>query len=155
MVKKKTTDKKTNKTKSKKSGLTKKSEKKSSFDTSKLKKVKKQKEEKKIEAHARYIEQSAQKLRLVADLIRGKDVEKALEILNFTNKAAVRPIKKLLKSAVANAENNFEMNLENLKIYEVYVNEAPTYKRGRAGSRGRYEKILKRNSHISIKLTNK
>ncbi len=93
---------------------------------------------------------SAQKVRLVADLIRGAHVSKAEAILQITNKTASRDILKTLNSAIANAVHNEGWDKKELVVAEIYVDEAQTYKRGRPAARGRYRSILKRNSHITI-----
>lgn len=121
-------------------------------------KVNKAKEEKKMEktklvySKAKYINVSPRKARLVIDLIRGMNAQEAVVYLDFLRKSASLPIKKAVKSAIANAVNNFEMDKEQLLVEKAIVNDAPTFKRGRAGSRGRYKKILKRNCHIIIGL---
>lgn len=124
-----------------------------SFSKKSDKKTKKQ--EKVVYARAKYIKGSAQKARLVIDLVRGKNALESMHKLDFINKRAAKPIKKTIKSAVANATHNFEMDKKRLKIVKAQVNEAPTFKRGRAGSRGRYKKILKRNCHIIIGVSEK
>lgn len=102
--------------------------------------------------HARI---SAQKARLVADQIRGLFAEKALDRLMFSTKKAAALIKKLLKSAIANAENNEGAYVDELKISAIYVDEGPTLKRMRARARGRGNRILKRTSHITIIVSDK
>jgi large subunit ribosomal protein L22 len=103
-------------------------------------------------AHARHIRISPRKVKIVTDLIRGKDLSEALNILTFTPKAASKPVEKLVRSAAANAENNHDMNLENLYIAEIQANQGPTLKRFRARAQGRGTQILKRSSHISVVL---
>lgn len=105
-----------------------------------------------VRATAKYIPVSPQKVRLVLDLVRGKDVDEALAILEFTPKRAARYVTKVLKSAVANAEENFGLAREDLYIAEIYADDGPTLKRGRAGARGRFKPILKRTSHITVVL---
>jgi len=95
------------------------------------------------------------KARLVIDLIRGKNVNEALGILANVNKAASPIVAKVVKSAAANAENNFDMNPDNLYVAEVYANQGPTMKRWRAGSQGRASIILKRSSHVGVTLKEK
>lgn len=90
------------------------------------------------------------KTRLVIDLIRGKSVVEADEILNNMNRTASRAVSKVLTSAVANAENNLGLNKDNLYVKEAYVNEGRTMKRFKAGSRGHADPIMKRSSHITI-----
>ncbi|CAL4323997.1 50S ribosomal protein L22 [Buchnera aphidicola (Periphyllus testudinaceus)] len=93
---------------------------------------------------------SAQKLRLVADLIRGKKVDKALDILNFSNKKASFLIKKVLESAISNAENNKGLDIDLLKISQILIDEGPTMKRMMPRAKGKADQILKRTSHITI-----
>ncbi|MFN7939958.1 MAG: 50S ribosomal protein L22 [Thermoanaerobaculia bacterium] len=104
-------------------------------------------------AHLRHLQASPQKVRLVVDLIRGKDVEEAATILRGARKAAAKPIEKLLKSAIANAENR-DQNVDVGKLYvkEVFVDPGPSLKRIRANTMGRAFRVLKRQSHITIKL---
>lgn len=102
--------------------------------------------------HARI---SAMKCKIVMDLIRNKQVDEALSILKFTPKAASPLIEKVLKSAIANAENNNGLNRTNLYITEIYANQGPTLKRIRAATRGSAHRIRKRTSHINIVLTEK
>ncbi|RME46190.1 MAG: 50S ribosomal protein L22 [Chloroflexi bacterium] len=105
-----------------------------------------------VRATAKYIPVSPQKVRLVLDLVRGKDVDEALSILEFTPKRAARYVAKVIKSAIANAEENFGLAREDLYIAEIYADDGPTLKRGRAGARGRFKPILKRTSHITVVL---
>ena len=111
-------------------------------------------ENKVLEATAtlRFARISARKVKLVADLIRGKKVDEALAIVKFTPKASSETIEKLLKSAIANAENNHGMNRGNLVVSEIYANQGPTMKRIRAASKGSAARIRKRTSHVTIKL---
>jgi large subunit ribosomal protein L22 len=108
--------------------------------------------EKRPHATARYVRISSRKVKVVIDLIRGKKVGEALSILEYTPKAASEPVLKLLKSAIANAENNLDMNPDNLYVVEVYANQGPTLKRLRARAQGRAYRIRKRTSHITIVL---
>ena len=104
-------------------------------------------------AKLRYHQQSPQKMRLVADLIRGKDVQEAANILHVTNKAAAKPIEKLLRSAIANAENRDEsVDVDRLYVKEIFVDPGPVLKRLRPAPMGRAFRILKRQSHVTIKL---
>lgn len=103
-----------------------------------------------IRAHAKFIRMSPRKVKLVADLIRGLDVNSAEVQLRFTLKAASEPMLKLLKSAVANAENNFNLKKENLFVKTIFVNEGPMLKRFRPRAFGRAGLILKRMCHITI-----
>lgn len=93
---------------------------------------------------------SAQKARLVADLIRGKPVDKALGILTFTPKKAAVVIKKVLESAIANAEHNEGADIDELKVKAIYVDQGPTLKRYTARAKGRGNRILKPTCHITI-----
>jgi large subunit ribosomal protein L22 len=93
---------------------------------------------------------SAQKVRLVADQIRGMPVEQAEQLLAFSTKKAAHIMKKVLLSAVANAEHNEGADIDELKIKTVMVDEGPTMKRGRARAKGRGTRILKRTSHITL-----
>ena len=101
-------------------------------------------------AKLRYARISAQKGRLVADQIRGLPVEQALEILRFSKKKGAEMMKKVLDSAIANAENNEGADVDELKVTAVMVDEGPTMKRIRARAKGRASKILKRTSHITV-----
>ncbi len=93
---------------------------------------------------------SAQKARLVADQVRGLSVDKAEELLNFSTRKGARIVRKVLMSAVANAENNVGADIDELKVSQIFVDEGPTLKRGRARAKGRYTRILKRTSHITV-----
>ena len=95
---------------------------------------------------------SSKKSNLVAALVRNKKVTTAVDILKFTPKKAASLLKKLIESAAANAENNLKQKKENLYIKEIIVTEGPTYKRSIPVSRGRTHPILKRTSHITVKL---
>jgi len=105
-----------------------------------------------VKAQVKYIKISPRKVRLVVDVIRGLKIDKALDQLNFLNKKAVRPIEKLINSATANAENNFELEKDNLFIKEIKVNEGPTLHRWKPRARGRATPIRKRTSHICLVL---
>jgi len=93
---------------------------------------------------------SAQKVRLVIDLIRGRDANEVLEMLRFVNKRAALPVSKLVASAVANAEENFGVSRDDLYIANIFANEAPTRKWRRFGARGRFKPILRRTSHVTV-----
>jgi large subunit ribosomal protein L22 len=108
--------------------------------------------EKRPHATARYVRISSRKVKIVIDMIRGKKVDEALNILEFTPKAAALPVKKLLQSAIANAENNLDLDPSNLYVAEVYANQGPTLKRYRPRAHGRATPIMKRTSHIGIVL---
>jgi len=103
-----------------------------------------------VKAKLNYLRISPRKVRLVADLIRGKRVIEAQNILDFTLKRAAKPLKKLLNSAVANAEHNFHLKKEDLYIASLQVNEGPKLKRWRARARGRAVEIQKKTSHITL-----
>lgn len=98
---------------------------------------------------------SAQKARLVGDQIRGLPVEKALNLLNFSSKKAAGVFKKVLESAIANAEHNESADVDELKVSTVFVNEGTTLKRVSARAKGRANHILKRTCHITIKVAEK
>lgn len=106
-----------------------------------------------VRAVAKYIRTSPRKMRLVADLIRGKSAQDAWNILEFTPKRAAGPMKKCLESAIANAQNNNELAPETLKIHSVMVDEGPTLKRFTPRARGRASAIKKRTSHITVVVT--
>ena len=108
--------------------------------------------DKRPHATAKYIRISSSKVTAVIDLIRGKQVSEAKAILMNTPKAATEPVLKLLNSAVANAENNLEMNKDNLYVAEIYANMGPTLKRFRPRAQGRATSIRKRTSNITIVL---
>jgi large subunit ribosomal protein L22 len=95
---------------------------------------------------------SAQKARLVADQVRGMPVEQALSLLEFSNKKAAHIVKKVLDSAIANAENNEGADVDELKVSSIYVDEGMTMKRLRPRAKGRADRILKRSCHITVKV---
>ncbi len=101
-------------------------------------------------AKLKHVRISAQKMRLVADQVRGLPVENALNLLTFSNKKAAGIIKKVLESAIANAENNEGADIDLLKVQAISVDEGPTMKRIRARAKGRASRILKRSSHLSV-----
>ena len=105
-----------------------------------------------IKAKLKYLHISPRKVRLVADLLRGKDVKKAKAILDFTIKRAALPLRKLLNSAVANAWHNHRLKEDELYIQEINVNEGPRLKRYRARAQGQAYTIQKRSSHVSLVL---
>ena len=105
-----------------------------------------------IRAHLRFLPLSAQKVRLVVDLVRGKDATEALEILRFVNKRGALPVRKLVASAVANAEENFGVSRDDLYVATIFADDAPTRKWRRFGARGRFKPILRRNSHVTVVL---
>ena len=106
-------------------------------------------------ATLKYARISSRKVKIVADLVRGKDVDEALAIMKFTPKASSEVLEKLLKSAIANAENNHEMKHENLYVAEIFANQGPTLKRIRPAAKGSAVRIRKRTSHITIVLKEK
>jgi len=106
-----------------------------------------------VRAIANRLTISPQKARLVADQIRGKRVSDALEILNFSTKKGAVLIRKVLESAIANAENNEGADVDELRICEIYVNAGMTMKRIRPRAKGRADRIIKRSSHITLKVT--
>ena len=103
-----------------------------------------------IRADLTFLPQSAQKVRLVLDTVRGKSANEALETLRFVNKRASSDVLKLLRSAVANAEENFGVSRDDLFVAQIYANEAPTRKWRRFGARGRFKPVLRRQSHITV-----
>ena len=111
--------------------------------------------DKRPHATAKYVRVAPRKAKIVVDLIRGKQVDQALAILAYTPKAAAPYVEKLLNSAIANAENNLEMDRASLYVAEVYANQGPTLKRYWARSHGRADMIKKHTSHITIVLDQK
>jgi large subunit ribosomal protein L22 len=103
-----------------------------------------------VAAKLRHARISAQKMRLVADQIRGLPIERALDVLTFSNKKAAGIIKKVLLSAVANAENNEGADIDELRVSRIFVDEGPTAKRIRARAKGRATRVLKRTSHVTV-----
>ena len=103
-------------------------------------------------ATAKYVRMSPSKLKPVTDLVRGKDLNEALTILKFTSGKGAELVEKVVQSAAANAENNHDMNPDELYVAEIYANQGPTMKRFRAGAQGRAFMILKRTSHIAVTL---
>ncbi|MGM9989017.1 MAG: 50S ribosomal protein L22 [Bacillaceae bacterium] len=101
-------------------------------------------------AVAKTVRIAPRKVRLVVDLIRGKQVGEAIAILRHTPKAASLVVEKLLKSAIANAEHNYEMDINNLVVKQIFVDEGPTMKRFRPRAQGRASQINKRTSHITV-----
>lgn len=106
-------------------------------------------------AKVKHIKTSPQKARLVVDTIRGKHVEEAINILEFQPKAVSKDIQKLIKSAAANAENNFELDVDKLVVTEAFVDQGPVLKRMRPRAQGRGFPIKKRTSHITVVLKEK
>jgi large subunit ribosomal protein L22 len=103
-----------------------------------------------VKAISKNIGTSPRKLRLIADLVRGKKVDQALTILKFLPSPSAQSVAKAVKSAAANAENNYEMTPSDLKITKILIDEGRTMKRFRAGPRGRVKPILRRSSHITV-----
>ena len=103
-----------------------------------------------VKATAKYVRITPRKARVVINLIRGKSVAEAFAILRFTPKAGAPIVEKVLKSAVANAENNFDMDVDELKVSAAFVDQGPTMKRIHPRSRGQAFKILKRTSHVTV-----
>ena len=103
-----------------------------------------------VSATAKRLSISAQKARLVADQVRGLPVADALDVLNFSTKKAAILMRKVVESAIANAENNEGADIDDLKVSEVFVNEGLTMKRIRPRAKGRADRILKRSSHITV-----
>lgn len=106
-------------------------------------------------AYLRYVRIAPRKVQIVLDLIRNQPVDKAMAILKYTPKAACEPLAKLLKSAIANAENNHSMNKDDLYVSECFVCPGPTLKRIRPRARGRAFRVFKRTSHITLVLKEK
>jgi large subunit ribosomal protein L22 len=105
-----------------------------------------------IRAHARRIPISSQKVRLVIDLVRGKDVQEAMDILKFETSKAAYPVSKLIASAMANAEENFGVSRDDLFIHRIFADAGPTRRWRRFGARGRFKPWLRRSSHITVVL---
>lgn len=103
-------------------------------------------------ATAKYVRVSARKMRLVADLVRGKKIAEARSALAFSPKAAAKIVDKTIASAVANAENNHDLSGDELFVQSIYVNEGPTLKRFRPRAMGRAARIRKRTSHLTVEL---
>ena len=103
-----------------------------------------------VKATSKFIRRSPRKVRLVIDAVRGKSVDEAVAILRFLPNAAAREVLSVVKSAAANAENNYQMAPEDLVITRIFADEGPTFKRFRARARGMASPILKRTSHITV-----
>jgi large subunit ribosomal protein L22 len=103
-----------------------------------------------IRAQIRYLSISAQKVRLVVDLVRGKDATQAMDILRYAPQAAAQPLSKLMASAIANAEENFGVSRDDLFVAKIFADEAPTRKWRRFGARGRFKPIMRRTSHVTV-----
>jgi large subunit ribosomal protein L22 len=105
-----------------------------------------------VRAVAKYVRMSSRKVKLVVDMVRGKGVNEALTVLKYSSKSAAEPVAKVIKSAAANAEENYGLSSDELYVAQVYADEGPTLKRGRIGARGRFKPILKRSTHITVVL---
>ena len=106
-----------------------------------------------VSAKLTFMRITPQKMRLVADQIRGKTVARALEILTFSPKSVARTIKKVLESAIANAEHNEGADIDELKVSRIFVDDGPTHRRFQARAKGRAGKILKRTSHLTVEVS--
>lgn len=103
-----------------------------------------------VQAKLRFLSISAQKVRMVIDMVRGKSVNEAIEILRFVNKRAALPVRKLVASAAANAEESLGVSRDDLYIAKITADEGPTRRWRRFGARGRFKPILRRSSHVTI-----
>jgi len=108
-----------------------------------------------VAAKLKYARISPQKCRLVADQVRGLPVERALQVLTFSPKKAAGIVKKVLESAIANAEHNEGADIDELKVSRIFVDEGPTHKRWRARAKGSVNHIFKRSSHITVTVADK
>ena len=106
-----------------------------------------------VSATLRYTRLSPQKARIVTDRVRGLPVERAIELLNFSKRKAALTLKKVLESAIANAEHNEGIDIDELRVGAVEVNQGPSFRRHRARARGRASRITKRTSHITLTVT--
>lgn len=105
-----------------------------------------------IHASARYVAMSPQKVRKVIDLIRGMNANSAMDVLHFTPNAAAKPVQKVLRSAIANAEENFGFSRDELYVHKIVADQGPIRRWRRFGARGRFKSILRRYSHITVVL---
>ena len=105
------------------------------------------------QAVLKFVRLSPQKARLVADLVRGKKVDDAINTLKFSNQRAANVIRKVLESAIANAENNFGADVDELKVREIFIDKGPVMKRIMPRAKGRADRITKPTSHITIRVT--
>ena len=109
-----------------------------------------------VKAIARHIPMSAQKVRLVVDAVRGKDAAEAMDALRFMPQGAAEPVFKLIASAVANAEENYGLEMDDLEVSEIWADEGPRHRKaphgGRFAGRGRFRPIVRRSSHITVVL---
>ncbi|MCA0386100.1 MAG: 50S ribosomal protein L22 [Firmicutes bacterium] len=106
-------------------------------------------------AEAKHIRISPRKMKPIADLVRGKNVKDAQNILKFTPRKGAEIFLKVLNSAIANAENNFHMDVDTLIVKDIYANQGPTLKRWNAGSMGRANPVLRRSSHVGVIVADK
>jgi large subunit ribosomal protein L22 len=107
----------------------------------------------KVRAVAKDVGIPSRKVKLIVDMVRGKSIDDALNVLKFVPSPAAEAVAKVIKSAVANAENNYEMTPSELKIVEILANEGHTFKRYRSQARGRVAPILKRSTHITVSVS--
>ena len=105
-----------------------------------------------VAAKLKYARISPQKCRLVADQVRGMPVEGALQVLQFSQKRAAHMVRKVLESAIANAEHNEGADIDELKVSAIYIDQGPVLKRIKARAKGRADRILKRTSHITVRV---
>ncbi len=105
-----------------------------------------------VAAKLKYARISPQKCRLVADQVRGMPVESALQVLQFSQKRAAHLVRKVLESAIANAEHNEGADIDELKVSAIYIDQGPVLKRIKARAKGRADRILKRTSHITVRV---
>jgi len=105
-----------------------------------------------VQAHGKHVGISAQKMRLVVDLVRGRRAEDALQMLKFMPQGAAKEVAKVLRTAIGNAEENFGLNPADLMVVRAFADEGPTRKWRRFGARGRFKPLLRRSSHITIVL---
>ena len=108
-----------------------------------------------IHASIQYVRMSPQKVRLVLDMVRGLGVNEAVDILRFTQKSAAKTVLKLLNSAIANAEENFGLNREDLVVHRIFADQGPIRRWRRFGARGRFKPLQRRYSHITVVLREK
>ncbi|MBI4772203.1 MAG: 50S ribosomal protein L22 [Chloroflexi bacterium] len=106
-----------------------------------------------IRATARYVPMSAQKVRLIVNAVRGLAADEALAVLRAMPQAAAGPVAQVVRSAVANGEENFGVSRDDLVVHSIYADEGPTRKWRRFGARGRFKPLLRRSSHITVVLT--
>ncbi len=103
-----------------------------------------------VRAKTKYIHVSPQKVKLVADMVRGKSVREALGLLRFSTRSASRPVAKVIQSAAANAEENYGLSRDDLYVARICADKGPTLKRASFGARGRFKPILKRSAHVTV-----